>query len=376
MRILYILNSSDPGGMEQHVLDLVSQMILRKYEVFVWCRGGLIYDWYKRAGAQVYEKSINRDIDIVYIRALKHFVQENKIQIIHSHELKATTNALLAGFLAGVKVRITHQHTPFSDWQVSAAKKSIYNICYSLLIRLLGTKEIALAESIKRAKKVAGIPEKKLKIIPNGIDVYKFYVTDNEKIIFRKDICRKYHIDPLTKIIGNISRTTEEKGHDLLLKAFAKLVNEGKIDKDKYTLMICGGGGLEESLWNLADALNIKDRLVITGRFDDDIKTKFYSAFDFFIFPTLAEGFGIVLIEALISELPVLCSGLQVLKEIGRDFPDYFEPGDVEDLSNKMEKLLHAQHSGKTQKDFVEQNYSLEKFGENYSKLYENLLSI
>lgn len=379
MKILYTLNSGNPGGMEQHVLDLVNQMTARGNDVYVWCRSGIIYDWYKRAGAKVTERAIRNDFDINYIKDLSRFLKDNRIQIIHAHELKAVTNSLLAGFLAGVKVRVSHQHTPFSNWQVSKSIRLIYDVCYSILVIIFGTTEISLTDSIKSLKMRAGIPSKKLSVIPNGIGTYRFYVAQNEKEIYRREICKKHHIDPSNKIVGNLSRTTKEKGHDLLIKAFAKLINEKTIERDKYMLLICGGGDLEESLWNLAGDLRIKDRIVITGRFDEDMKTKFYSAFDYFVFPTRAEGFGIVLIESLVMELPTLCSDLTVLKEVGKDFPLYFKDGSVDDLADKMQKMLSGAHrfeNKASQKDFVERNYSLEKFGDNYQKLYESMLSL
>lgn len=377
MKILYTLNSKDPGGMEQHVLDLVTQMTIHGFEVFVWCEGGVIYDWYTRAGAKVTEKPIRNDIDLGYIKDLKKFLKNNEIEVVHAHELKAVVNTVMAGFLAGVKIRISHQHTPFVNWQVSKSKKLIYDLFYSVLINLLGSEEIALTESIKKAKIKAGISAKKLAVIPNGIDTYRFFVSENEKVMYRREVCRKYNIDQTTTIIGNLSRTTAEKGHDLLIKAFAKSIDDKKIVREKYTLLICGGGELESSLWELAGSLGIKDRVVITGRFDDDMKIKFYSAFDYFVFPTLAEGFGIVLMEALITGLPVLCSDLEVLKEVGESYPVYFKTGDLEDLSQKMLDFISTTGEGDNraeQINHVKNKFSLEKFGENYDNLYRSLV--
>jgi len=369
MKILYTLNSKNPGGMEQHVLDLVTQMIARGHEVFVWCAGGIIYDWYAKAGARVTEKTIRNDIDIGYIKDLNRFLKENEIEVVHAHELKAVVNTVLAGFLAGVRVRVSHQHTPFSSWQVPKSKRLVYDLFYSILINLFGSREIALTESIKRTKVKAGIIARKLVVIPNGIDTYKFFVTENERAMYRREVCKKYHIDPSTKIIGNLSRTSKEKGHDLLLKAFAKL-------PEGFTLLICGGGELESTLWELAGSLGVKNRVVITGRFDDDMKIKFYSAFDFFIFPTLAEGFGIVLIEALAMDLPVLCSDLDVLKEVGEGYPTYYKTGDLEDLSQKTVELLNVPRGGDKvgQINHVINKFSMEKFGENYEALYRSLV--
>ncbi|MBU0649758.1 glycosyltransferase family 4 protein [Patescibacteria group bacterium] len=375
MRILYTLDSGTPGGMEQHVLDLVNQMRLRGHEVFVWCRGGIIYDWYIKAGAKVVQKSIRWDFDPLYILELKRFLQAKDIDLVHAHELRAAANSLLAAAAARKKVRITHIHTPYANWQISKQKKLIYNVCYSLAVRLLATREIALTEVIKKIKTASGLPKRKLVVIPNGIDIYKFYVAENERVNYRREICKKYRLYPSAKIIGNLSRTTKEKGHDLLIRAFARLVNEQALNREEYLLLICGGGELEESLWQLAGELGIKDRIIITGQFDDDLKLKFYSTFDYFVFPTLAEGFGLVLIEALISKLPVLCSDLPVLQEVGKEFPLYFKTGDYLDLAEKLRELVQQPKDHEAQKVYVERNYSLEQFGANYQRLYESLIS-
>jgi hypothetical protein len=53
MKILYTLNSGNPGGMEQHVLDLVKGMVKNGQEVHVWCKEGEISKWFASAGAHV-----------------------------------------------------------------------------------------------------------------------------------------------------------------------------------------------------------------------------------------------------------------------------------------------------------------------------------
>lgn len=376
MKILYALNSKNPGGMEQHVLDLVVQMLAQGHEVFVWCGGGVIYDWYKKAGAKVTEREIKRDLDLGYIANLRKFLKDNKIEIVHAHELKAVFNAVTAAFLAGVKIRISHQHTPFVNWQVAKAKILVYDLFYSTFVNLFSSKEIALTESIKAVKIKVGIMDKKIAVIPNGIDIYKFFVPENEKEMYKREVCKRYNINKKsTKIIGNLSRTTKEKGHDLLIRAFAKLIEDKKIAREDYTLLICGGGVLEDSLWDLAGSLGVKDRVVITGLFEEDTKIKLYSAFDCFVFPTLAEGFGIVLIEALLMGLSVLCSDLEVLRVVGESYPVYFKTGDLEDLSGKMLDLIEntRNHDRTGQINHVKSMYSTKKFGENYSNLYRSL---
>ncbi len=119
MNILYVLNSGTPGGMEQHVLDLVKGMVSNGNKVVVACKKGEIANWYADAGATVYKREIRFDIDLFYISFLINILKKENIDIVHAHELKAVANSLIAGLFAGTKVKVTHTHTPISEWQVS-----------------------------------------------------------------------------------------------------------------------------------------------------------------------------------------------------------------------------------------------------------------
>jgi len=125
MKIAYILNSGNFGGMEKHVLDLCQGMIQHGHQVFVWCPSGDMVPSFEKAGAQVTQIKIRFDIDPTYIKRLARFLKENRVDIVHAHELKAAVNSLIAGRLAGVNVRISHTHTPISEWQISRWKKKI-----------------------------------------------------------------------------------------------------------------------------------------------------------------------------------------------------------------------------------------------------------
>ena len=104
MKILYTLNSGTPGGMERHVRDLVAGMTSLGHEVYVWCNDGSIVSWYRQAGANVFIKKVHVafgiDIDPIYIFKLVKFLKKYDIDVLHSHELRAVGNSLIAGFIS------------------------------------------------------------------------------------------------------------------------------------------------------------------------------------------------------------------------------------------------------------------------------------
>jgi glycosyltransferase involved in cell wall biosynthesis len=385
MNILYVLNSGKPGGMEKHVLDLVNGMISKGHTVYVICNEGEIVEWYVQAGAQVSTAHIRSEIDKDYIKELISFIKENQIQVIHSHELKAVTNATLAGLFSGVKCRIGHTHTPISEWQVPSLLKKIYTIFtiigYSMLVNLFMSREMALTMTRKKTKKREGMLGSKVKVIPNGLDFQKFKIDDEQRTENRKELKERFSIPENAFVIGNVSRLTPEKGHSVLIRGFTSFVEKAKqigVDEDFY-LFIAGGGELESEIRSLSCDYNIEERVIITGVFDDAELPKFYSAFDIFVFPSFAEGFGYVLVEAMYSKVPVLASDLDVLKEVSQKTVAFFRTKNHVDLAEKLQDLylrIKKKNDLVTHPlEVVEENYSMEKFIERYEKLYKEILN-
>ncbi|OGC56296.1 hypothetical protein A3H26_02725 [candidate division WWE3 bacterium RIFCSPLOWO2_12_FULL_36_10] len=377
MNILYVLNSGEPGGMEVHVLDLVKGMKQRGNDVFVWCKSGAVSEWYKEAGAYVVNMDIKSDIDLGYIISLVKFIKQHKIQILHAHELKAVTNTLLAGFLSGVKVRVTHTHTPISEWKINALKQKINLFGYSIIVNLLSSVEICLTESRKNVKIKEGINSKKLCVIGNGIDLDKFGAQLSSNSNTKKELLKKVFNINEAFIFGFIARMTEEKGHKVLVEAFSKLFLRHNINGN-ILLVLAGGGKLERDVKEQIETLGLSNKVYVSGVFEEKDKYYYYSLLDAFIFPTLAEGFGIVLIEAMAVGLPIISSDLEVLQEVGDGTILFFEAGNSDDLAEKMYDLYirrdKLQNLGISAKERVRELYSMDRFVNNYENLYINLL--
>ena len=382
MKIIYVLNSGSFGGMEKHVQYLVEGMVDKGHEVFVWCPAGDIVKGLKEVGAKVTLEKIRLDIDPVYICKLKKFLKQNKIDIVHAHELKAVTNAILAAWLVGVRYKISHTHTPISEWQINPIKKRINLFFYSKIVNWFSTHEIALTESRKRIKIAEGIKEDKLFIVesPNAVKIDEFLINEDVGKKYREKILARHNLREDAVVWGCLGRLTEEKGHHILIEAF-KLFLEGlpKEEKDKQHLELVGGGRLEDLYKRKIKELKIENQVTITGRFSDEDKIKYYSSFDFFIHPSLAEGFGLVLIEAMIVGIPTIASDLEVFKEVAKDTVTYFKKGDAEDLSKVMLKVYQDGHSVQEKKQKAQRRatnlYSFEKFTECYNQYYLDLLS-
>jgi glycosyltransferase involved in cell wall biosynthesis len=218
-------------------------------------------------------------------------------------------------------------------------------------------------------------------VIPNGLDFNRFMVSEDQRLENRQNIRERYSIPMDAFVIGNVSRLTPEKGHTVLIRGFTKFLDLAQTAgiNENFYLFIAGGGELENEIRSLACDYKIENRVIITGIFNEEDLPKFYNSFDLFVFPSFAEGFGYVLIEAMFSKVPVLASDIDVLKEVSRETVSFFQAKNRVDLAVRI-KDLYIRIKNKDDLltypyDTVEENYSMEKFIESYEKLYLGVLN-
>src|SRR3990167_878035 len=293
------------------------------------------------------------------------------------HALDLVNTTVAAG-LAGVKNRVTHTHTPISEWRISNFKKKFNSWFYSLVVNLLSSREVALTESRKRVKMDEGISEEKLIVIPNCVNYEQFSPELDSIQNNRKEIFQRYSIDSGAFVFGCVGRLTIEKGQDTLVKAFAEFMKKVE-GENNIQLLLAGGGVRKEDIDKLCSTLNINNKVIITGVFEADGRERYYSAIDIFVLPSRAEGFGIVLLEAMSSGLPCICSDLEVLQEVGGSTCLYFDTDKFMDLADKMfffyGKRSELGRLGESARNRVKELFSIENFSERYLNLYSELLN-
>jgi glycosyltransferase involved in cell wall biosynthesis len=159
------------------------------------------------------------------------------------------------------------------------------------LFRQVLTDVIANSEATKQTVLVHGVVEAaKIKVLYNGLDT-KAFEEDIKPLIPKKEG---------VFTLGSAGRFSPEKGHDLLLEAFALL----KEKNYPIQLLFAGKGELESELKTQADSLGVKGDVLFLG-FQEDIRP-FMQSLDVFVLPSRWEGFGYVLVEAMASGVPVV----------------------------------------------------------------------
>ena len=367
-------HSSERGGVEKQILDIITGLS-KEFEIFVACPNGPLVREYLKAGAvkhlNLYPKF---EADFKYVSDIKRFCKENNIDIIHSHELKTGSLATFAGWLGRVPKRIYHVHTPFSQWRHGSIKKYpalfINTFVNAIVGNVFATDVLALTETIKNVRtKKEFIFKKKIRVIPNGVNVEEFKVSPISGEEFRA----RYKIGKSTFLLGHIGRFTKEKGHEYFIRAFDKLKNDESLKKLDLKILFAGGGVLLNDMRDLAKKLDLESSIIFTDRFEEKDKVSILNAMDLFVFPSYAEGFGIVLLEAMACGLPVLSSDLKVLKDVGSDSISYFKTGDIDSLYENIKLLISnkSQLNSYSKKSIDRASmFSMEKFWGYYRDLY------
>jgi glycosyltransferase involved in cell wall biosynthesis len=171
-----------------------------------------------------------------------------------------------------------------------------------------------------------------IKAISNGIDLSKFKPGKAPA-----ELLKKYSIPTDVPVVTYLGRLDSEKHVGILVRAFAKVLK-----KTKAHLMIVGSGNDFENLTELAQELNIADKVTLTGRIPEEDKPGIHRIGKIFVMPSPAELQCISMLEAMASGLPVIGVNDGALHELAQDGKNGYlvKTDDVDAVADKIVKLL------------------------------------
>ena len=290
-------------------------------------------------------------------------------EIIHFHTWYMSLAGFIAKKLYDVKLIATvHSLEPKRPWKREALAEA-YNL--SLWLERTGLEAcdavIAVSKAMKRdLVEVYGIEEDKIAVIYNGIDETRWRPIVDEKIL------KKYHIKkPYILFVGRLSK---QKGIFNLLKAF-------KLLSDKASLVLVTGKPDERKVVDeFEKAINEVGNVVwINKMLKDEELIPLYTMASVFVCPSIYEPFGIVNLEAMATETPVVAFKTGGIPELVVDGETgiLVRPGDVKELANAIEYVLKNPEIGKVMgengRKRVLQYFTWSKVARETLKLYEKV---
>ena len=306
VRVLHIFGALNPGGVETFVMNLYRCIDREKVQFdFALTEG-------KRSFFDTEAESLGArlfyfDTKKCMMRKLSEiFEKQGPFAAMHSHVYFYSGAVLRNAAHHGIPVRIAHAHNTSFGQRYTLNRK-----CYEWLMRKLILKHAThmFGCSMDACEFVFGegiMQDSRCRVVHNGFDV-EAYQFDKEK---RGAIRRQYGIGDDQLVVGHVGRFEEQKNHTQLVEQFS-IVH--KKDPETVLLMV-GRGSLMNSIKKKCDNIGILDSCIFAGAQKDT--PAYYSAMDVFLFPSLYEGLGSVLIEAQANGLHCITSKNVVPKEV------------------------------------------------------------
>ena len=331
-KILFVITKSNWGGAQRYVYDLATNLP-REFEPVVACGGGgMLVERLRAKGIRMLEvPGFQRDISLLKeIRAfffLWKLFRKEKPDVVHLNSSKATALGAPAARLAGVpKILFTVHGWPFKEDRSVTARSLIYFI--SWFTALLSTATIVVSKGDERIGKMMTFIGKKIYYVPIGIDIPDFWT--------REEASTKLSISTSTPRIVTIAELTANKGIRYAIEAVAELKKRGV----GVSYFVIGDGEEREALTLLAQELGVADRVHFLGFIPD--ASKYLTAFDVFLLPSIKEGMPYVLLEASVAGLPIVATN--VVQKEASDIPNihFVPPSDGRALADAVEKLANS----------------------------------
>jgi len=284
-----------------------------------------------------------------------------KIDIVHIHSgfkgsFYRKSVFVLFSFIFRKKI-ILHIHS--GEFDEFYRKGSFLRKSFIKLVLSIPQVIMVVSPSLKnKIKKITPSPDK-LRLVMNPVRIHQ-------------NIEEKVHgKDNQTRILF-MGRINEKKGVYDLIKAGEKIIP----CKKNILFVLCGNGEIAKAKQMIVDK-GIQRYFKIPGKVDD--KEKYYSEADIFVLPSYYEGIPVSILEAASYALPIIATSVGGIPEVIKDGKNglLFEPGDVEDLSGLILKLIDSPNErkrmGKQAYDLVNEKFNINLISQQLESIYRNL---
>lgn len=370
IKVLHVGLSSNMGGIETYLINMYRNIDKSKFEFSYLVFSGpkvCFYDELCETGCKIFSVEHRRNNYFKFLKEVKEVLKNNSFDYIHFHlmEFSCFEIILFANKYCSGKI-ILHSH--IANDNKRSLKTSILNKIGEYLVSRednyikAGCSEDAGKFMFEKFK------DKSFKILNNGIDLDKFIYNERIREEVRNNLGLKNKI-----VIGHVGRFVKQKNHSQLVDIFYEV---HKKNKDTVLLLV-GQGPLLEEIKSKVNELGIQDSVNFIGVRNDI--NEIYQAIDIFLFPSLFEGLGFVLIEAQASGLPCFITDtlpdevkvLDTTYSISLDEKNSFWAEKILDCSKSI--ASHTRH--KVSEKMYNSNFNIRKEIKFVEKLYiDNIL--
>lgn len=307
-KIALVTFANQPGGVTTHIRSIVERLHGRElsFKVIICSkRQDMIRDAIASSGSVAVQDMIfiahyKKCLFFPFMAELVDIFRREAFDIVDAFDDQTQTLAGMAAWLAGIKIFLCHNEGHFSPSTVSMPKRMFY-LAMNFFLKGYFTRTIAVSGGVAKELVVQGLrPRDKVEVLNLGISI-------------NADPGQDYALHGLDEgapVIGAVSRLSSEKGLERFVQAAVIVARE--IPRARF--VICGEGSEKEGLMALARTLALE------GRFEFLPWTKDVPSvmrmLDVYVLPSVREGLGITLLEAMAAGRPSVASDIDGVREV------------------------------------------------------------
>ncbi len=360
MNLLQVDTEVRWGGGQQQVVHLCKGLAGKGHGVTLVChREGLLRQRIHSPDVQVLTLPSFGEVDPRGVFGLARIIRKNRFDLMHMHSSRAHTMGVAAGTLTGFRPRVVTRRSnhssrrdPFNRWKYGRGIDKV----------------VAISRAVQKSLIDSGFKTEDVDLVPSGI------VPPERVPGARESVFREFELAPETRLVACVANLVEIKGHRTLIEAVRLLGPRWS----GLRVLLAGDGPMRRELEARSRAAGVEKQILFAG-FRTDID-RLLSASHLAVCPSLIEGLGLSILDALSMELPVAASrtgGIPEIVEHGESGllvpPE--EPGP---LAEAMEKLLtdpaESARLGRNGRQTVLEKFSMQAMVDGTEAVYRRTL--
>lgn len=361
IKILEIIGDSSLAGAPRHLLGIIENLSLEKFEIHVICPPGPLAGEIRKIRRHVDLEVIpmRQRLDLKAISDIRKDIKSLRPDIIHIHGTRAGFLGRIAAIGFNLPVIYT-EHLWTKQYHLQSRILNFLHYATNWGLDIFTTLNIAVSEAVKDFLVTSRISHlDKVKVIYNGIDP-----STHQAHIFR------HESEFLFATVGTLN---QQKGIQFLIRALPQIIKEFP----GVQLEIIGDGPYKRILQNEVKKHKLKAYVKFTG-FVPDV-SKYLTRFDLYVQPSLSESFGLAIVQAMSVGLPIIATNTGGIPEVVTEGKSGFlvEPADEKSLAGAILELLRhpslAKKMGEMAKREADMKFNIKDMVNDLEKTYESV---
>jgi glycosyltransferase involved in cell wall biosynthesis len=364
------------GGAE---LQLWTQLRHSRHhaEVVTLYNKGPVAGMLEADGVPVTDLGMTRNTQLSALPRLRRLIRSGGYDVVHTHLYRSQIYGRIAARLAGTPVVLTTEHsigeTHLERRRMTFGVRGLY-----LASEFCSQATIAVSDTVRDRLVRWGVPEPRIRVIPNGVDFDRVAFDPQVRVRTRREL----GIPDDAHVTGVLGRLDPNKRFDLVIEAVAPLLAQpGDIPHAGHwsgrrrprRLLVVGKGDHGEHLEKVAAEHGVTDRVVFTGERHD--VAAMLSAMDLFVAASVQETFGLSVLEALANGLPALYTTCPALRGVPTGLARRVD-GTAFALRAGIARDLRRDPGPRTPDEEVRTRYGIEAVARQVDDLYEELYAM